>query len=116
MRFAVGPCAALAVGLVLACGNPLREDELECEEAVAVLATCCPGFDYAKAVGCQYIDRGCDGASYPGLPIGDARCIRGESCRQIVTSGVCDRAQRAGEITVTSGDYRSEPASRGVCP
>ena len=85
----------LVVGLLalgsLTCG--IREDELRCEEAVAHLVDCCPGFD-AKRVDCYFTPTGCS-TTYPVIDIQESRCIEGLKCDQIVAAGICSRAQSA---------------------
>jgi hypothetical protein len=80
----------LALG-ALTCG--IREDELRCEEAVAHLVDCCPGFD-AKQVDCYYASTGC-GTIYPVFDIQESRCIAATKCPQIVEDHICSRAQGA---------------------
>jgi hypothetical protein len=89
--------AALTAGglaLVLACGDSLQQEELDCEEAVSHLEHCCPGFA-SGAIACVLQSEGCN-TIVPDLSIADSQCIRGESCGQLVTNGVCARAQQAG--------------------
>ncbi|HEY3450198.1 MAG TPA: hypothetical protein VGK67_27840 [Myxococcales bacterium] len=83
---AVGLTALLA----LTCG--IREDELRCEEAVAHLADCCPGFDPTQ-IDCYY-STGC-GTIYPVIDIQESRCVSGMKCEDLVAAGVCSRAQAA---------------------
>ncbi len=88
--------ALLALPLVLAAilGCPgIREDEFVCEDAVSHLQACCPGFS-GNNVDCEYDPGGCEGARtvYPEITTRQAACIRGESCGELVASGVCARA------------------------
>ncbi|MGC4122974.1 MAG: hypothetical protein QM765_52075 [Myxococcales bacterium] len=76
--------------LSLTCG--IREDELRCEEAVAHLSRCCPGF-VPSQIDCYYAT-GC-GTVYPALDIEESRCVSAMSCEAIVAAGVCSRAQTA---------------------
>ena len=88
--------ALLAVGAVLALGQcyGLREDELRCEEAVAHLIDCCPGFDRAS-VSCLYTTT-C-GVRYPELTIEESRCVAGAKCADILAGAICDRvAKKSG--------------------
>jgi hypothetical protein len=120
-----GVLAPLAVGL--ACGG-IQQVEIDCEEAVAYLTTCCPGFD-ANALGCASSQNtttdGCDTTTtttYPALTSSEVSCIRGETCEALVASGVCARAQAAREYTVTTttGDDAATTSTGsedpGVCP
>ena len=100
----------VAVGLLLACTNNdetkitdnFRKDVIYCEEALAVLGSCCPGFD-PKAVSCYYyydsVDNGCGGGSlnytYPALSQDESECILSTSCADLVANRVCERAQTA---------------------
>jgi hypothetical protein len=68
----------------------LREDEIDCEEAVAYLQQCCPGFARTETLQCVYGDS-C-GVIEPALSIDQSQCILGLSCPQIVANGICDRA------------------------
>lgn len=82
--------------LLFACGDALRQDELDCEEAVSQLQHCCPNFDSSR-ISCVYVDNSADGcnATPPTLPdISESQsaCIRKQSCQQLITSGACSRA------------------------
>lgn len=84
-------CAMLC-SLVVRTG--FREDEVQCEETVAYLADCCPGFDL-EAVSCTYQDS-CDPV-LPDLSVEESRCIRSLSCAQIRERGLCEfRGKDAG--------------------
>jgi len=105
-----GWLAAVAITLPLACGD-MRQDELDCEEAVSHLQECCPGFT-GNNVECTYVS-GCAGTTYPEISYDQSRCIRGESCDALVRSGVCERTRQLSP----------EPTGRGattffpqVCP
>jgi hypothetical protein len=76
--------------VAFACGDPLRREELDCEEAVAYLQHCCPGFS-GNDFRCLY-DPGCDSSTVPDIGESESACIRGESCAQLQESGVCTRA------------------------
>lgn len=100
-----GFAAALFIGAPLACGD-MKQDELDCEEAVAHLQDCCPGFD-ARRIECLHSD-GCT-PERPAISIPQSQCIRGENCGELVSSGVCGRAQDAHPV---EGDASPD----GVCP
>jgi hypothetical protein len=108
---------AAAVFIALACGN-IREDELECEEAVSKLDSCCPSFD-SSPIQCNY-QSDCGSTTYPDLDETTSRCIRDESCDVIVASGVCGRALKAHPTNSSStddgADAAGNPATPGVCP
>lgn len=67
----------------------VREDELRCEEAVARLADCCPGFDTSR-IDCAYYAT-CNGTHRPDIPITEARCIAAASCATVDQSAICER-------------------------
>jgi hypothetical protein len=99
VRIGLPLSAASVVFVLLACGDPLRPDELDCEEAVSVLASCCPRFD-AHELRCIYsAPLGCEGVTvYPDITIAESACIRGKSCSALVSTGVCTRAQQADQV------------------
>src|SRR4051812_48491925 len=81
--------AALALSLALG-SNGIREDELECEEAIAHLVECCPRFA-AASVKCEYDDsEGCK-TTYTALSIAESRCIERRSCDDVRSSGLCTK-------------------------
>jgi hypothetical protein len=111
------------LAVLFACGNPLLQEELDCEEAVSVLDKCCPGFA-GSLLQCEYTSD-CSGTTYPAISEDQSACIRGESCDTLRSSGVCDRAQQARSYT-TGGIQTcpltvpnctpSEPGPAQVCP
>jgi len=90
---------SLVVALLLACG--VRQDEFDCENAAAHLQECCAGFS-ATRISCTYSSAGCS-TTYPEINIADADCIRGESCEELVATGVCGRVQNPGTNTAIDG-------------
>jgi len=106
-------CLALVAGLLLplACGL-IREDELECEQAVAHLLDCCPGFDARRLV-CMY-EGGCGSTVYPSLPLEESKCLEALDCASIRAGDYCVRAQNA----IAKRTYDDEPdvAHEPVCP
>lgn len=86
-----GFTVAVLVVVTLGCTG-MREDELECEEAVVQLQNCCPGFT-GSHVYCTY-EPGCDhlAAHDPDLSVAQSTCIRKETCDELRASGVCARA------------------------
>ncbi|HEY8092061.1 MAG TPA: hypothetical protein VIF09_29570 [Polyangiaceae bacterium] len=110
----IGAAVVVAwIGSALFACADLREDELDCEEAVSVLEHCCSGFPSSN-VSCVYESEGCS-TVYPDIPLAESKCIRSESCESLVSSGVCARAAaRAGEHATSSGDAGDVGA--GVCP
>jgi hypothetical protein len=93
---------AVVLGIVINLGvscNGFREDEVECEQAIAHVAECCPDF-HAGEVDCTYTDHiDCNdnvtGTEYPALSIDDSHCLQKKRCDELVTSGDCTRAQAA---------------------
>jgi hypothetical protein len=84
---------SFVVLLVLSCSG-IREDEFDCEGAVAHLADCCPGFR-AAFVDCSYQpSEGCSSPVFPDLSVAQSTCVRAESCASLVASGVCARASK----------------------
>ena len=107
---------ALVVGVLLACSggadtNNFREDVMYCEEALATLTSCCPGFD-PGVVACQYYYESTSNAcgltteryDYPALSQPESQCILSTKCSDLVASGVCKRAQGATEYTGDKSD------------
>jgi hypothetical protein len=80
---------AVLLGILLCSftvGPGFREDEISCEEAVAHLDDCCPGFDETR-LNCTY-DTDCAGAK-PDLEVTESRCIREASCDEIRARNLC---------------------------
>jgi hypothetical protein len=102
---------ALLVGLLLACPG-IRQDELACEDAVAHLQHCCPGFTGSN-IACTYTP-GCGPSEYPELGVDQSSCLRNESCDQLRSSGVCERATA---IPMNTGEQQgSDGPSLQACP
>jgi len=85
------------LGAAIVCCAGMREDEVLCEEAAAHLVHCCPGFDLSS-LRCSYTS-GCGSTTYPALSVPASQCINGESCDELVATGVCPRAQQAQAVT-----------------
>jgi hypothetical protein len=103
--------------LVLTCGAFLllqppargfREDEVECEEAVARLRKCCTS-DELAAINCTY-DPGCSGTT-PSISVSESRCLRELSCRHIETADICQRI-----FDRTQGVVTTTPEPEQLCP
>jgi len=114
VRLTSSVVVGLGIAVLFACGNPLQQNELDCEEAVSVLEGCCPGFQSSQ-LQCIYNDQGCAGTTYPAISEDDSTCIRGESCAQLVSTGVCTRAQSARAYTL-GGTYNTTSQPPAVCP
>src|SRR5689334_8220548 len=70
----------------------LNEDDLRCEQAVAHLSDCCPGFDpqqFACASG------GCGGSDQRGIEYQDSLCIVSLDCAALQAKGICEWTRRA---------------------
>lgn len=81
-----------------------REDEFDCEEAVARLEECCPGVS-TRTISCTYIAGGaCVGPTFPTLSVEDSQCIVARSCEDL-QSGVCARIStlRPGGVPGSAG-------------
>lgn len=92
--------------------NALREDELECEQAVAELEACCPGF-VSAAINCEF-SVGCGTTTYPALTLRESQCITGTACSELQSNKVCERAADAGPIVV--GEEGGTASRTEVCP
>jgi hypothetical protein len=82
--------AAIATALALGggCGD-LREDELQCEEAVAHLTGCCA--DFEPRVSCDYQEsQACEESIPTDISSEQGRCIRDLSCGDVRRRGLCD--------------------------
>jgi hypothetical protein len=135
---------AVVMGALLACGDrdttiddeQLRDDVLDCEDAVAHLESCCPGFvaeqlacvHYQKdvATGCETGRKSTDKEA-PALDLKESQCIRAMTCDLLVLTKVCARAQlaraqRSGSETYvefhreTPVSSYSTPPHQQVCP
>lgn len=92
--------------------NNFREEVFYCEEALAQLESCCPGFN-ARAVTCYHYyheSTGCDGKTTsthedPAIGTREGQCILSRDCNALVTGRVCERAQVA-----------KFPSKSAVCP
>jgi hypothetical protein len=98
----------------------LREDEIDCEKAVAWLQTCCPGFAQHETLQCVFSDT-C-GVTEPAISISDSQCILGEGCEELQASGICERAQNlkspSTSVIIGRGGAGGSgpPAPNMVCP
>ena len=52
---------------------------------------------------------------YPGLSLGDSRCIQRKSCGELVANGACTRAQTAKDRVVEMDAGDPEPNPTNVC-
>jgi hypothetical protein len=102
---------ALVVLMAVPPTQCLREDEVDCEEAVQHMKNCCPTFS-PTAVQCYYNDT-C-GVTYPDLTPAESRCILDASCRELAESDIC------GRVTSRSQGAEAPETTTGldgeVCP
>jgi hypothetical protein len=125
---------ALGVLAFLACkdkdhdedDNQFREDVIQCEEAIARLSNCCPGFDGSRVL-CNYYysfdNSGCGPAQTehvnPALNLSESQCVRDTSCEDLVGNDVCKRAQEARTYSSSVASDNSKNVSDShppVCP
>jgi hypothetical protein len=71
-------------------GFGVQRDEFECEQAVAHLEECCPGFD-GRSLICS---SGCGYEAGPDLHPEGSECIIGATCESLQTSGACGAPKR----------------------
>jgi hypothetical protein len=106
----------LALGWLGAGG--IREDEFQCEQAVAHLEECCPGFE-PREVSCSF-SSGCGSTTFTAFSLEESRCIQEESCGAIRSGHVCERAaaREPSETSVEDGGAAIEttPEQEPVCP
>lgn len=88
----------------------LRQDEVECEEAIATLLDCCPAFD-RNTLSCTYTD-GC-GITYPDLTPGESECIFDKSCSELRARGICERVVARGAYANRTGHHGPDTGGDG---
>jgi hypothetical protein len=64
-----------------------REDEVQCEEALAHLLECCD--EFTSNLECYFSDPGCDPPTYPDLDVAESRHVQSLSCSQIRATDYC---------------------------
>jgi hypothetical protein len=83
--------AAIALALLgTRCADGFREDEMDCEQAVAHLKSCCSEIDVAQTA-CTHESTG-GVVTSTALTADESTCILGEGCDTLRSSGVCDRS------------------------
>jgi hypothetical protein len=97
--------ACLGLSTLIA-GGGLRQDELDCEQAVAHLKECCPDF-VGATIACEFSD-GC-GTTDPALSIDESHCILALECAALVKSGICDKTRDLESPHTEDGDFVSHP-------
>jgi hypothetical protein len=105
---------AVVVALpLMGSGDWLREDEFECESAVAHLQECCPEDLELDGEACVYAS-GCDSETLPILSVSDARCLEVLSCSEIEENDLCETVAELTNPTYDDGEPTYAPSS--VCP
>lgn len=77
--------ALLAIVFLSAESLTIDESELECEQAVAHVEQCCPGFPHSLP---HCVRTAC--TATPDLTISQSRCLQALDCDPLVAAGVCD--------------------------
>jgi hypothetical protein len=93
-RSALGFGVATLLVLVFGDGcDDVREDELQCEEAVAHMQGCCDSFEPDVSCTFQGVPD-CSGETpiYPDISIDQSQCIRDLSCAEVRERGLCEKA------------------------
>jgi hypothetical protein len=105
---------ALALLSLVASGG-LREDEIDCEEAVAHLDECCPGFAKATSMSCTF-GTGCE-QSLPELTVDESRCVTAASCDEIRSRNLCETLKHVMSPDDAPADgVGGLPVRPRVCP
>ena len=106
--------------------NNFRADVIDCEDALARLTSCCPGFDPGRVQCTYYHDKshsesGCSSHTIdtyahetPALSIDESHCVITRTCDDLVAGGVCARAQAAVEYIEESRREQSGGMSFGA--
>ncbi len=113
--------AAVALVTWGASASGFREDEVVCEEAVALLKNCCSSFQ-PIAIACHHerSDQPVGCLSYleprdqdPDIDEATSTCLRAMGCEDLVAQGVCERAATSAAHAIATGGV---PQFAGVCP
>ena len=83
LLFALPVMVLLGLGVRTTPLPGLREDEVQCEEALAHVRHCCGGA-YSSNLDCTYVDNGdCNPPTLPDLSVDESRAVRGASCSEL---------------------------------
>ncbi len=100
-RFPFAVVAGLVLLMTSQRASGLREDDLQCEEAVTHLNDCCPNFDLSK-ISCSY-KSGCGSTQYAELGIDDSVCIQNKECKELIAQGICTSVLTLGDRPADGG-------------
>ena len=102
--------AAIALALLgTRCADGFREDEMDCEEAVAHLESCCGQMSVAPTA-CTHESSG-GLVTATALTADESRCILGESCDQLRANGASGICGRVSQLPVPGAGV-----PQTVCP
>lgn len=88
--FALPVLVLLGLGVRSGPAPGLREDEVQCEEALAHIRACC-GSAYRSNLSCSYVDEGdCNAPLLPDLSVQESRVLENDGCSAIIDAGYCD--------------------------
>ena len=109
--------ATMAVAVVWLGAGGIREDEFQCEQAVAHLHDCCPDLD-PGAVSCSF-SSSCGATLFTTFSVEESQCIQDASCEAILRGHLCERAlSREPRQTMVGedGGTSTTPEQEPVCP
>ncbi|HTQ05266.1 MAG TPA: hypothetical protein VMI54_15490 [Polyangiaceae bacterium] len=87
--FALPVFVLLGLGVRSMPAPGLREDEVQCEEALARIQSCCRPL-YASNLACVYVDHGdCNPPTLPDLSVDESHVVEQASCSDISAAGYC---------------------------
>jgi hypothetical protein len=92
----------------------LRQDEIDCEQAVSYLQGCCPNLDPSNVV-CVH-DRGCSTHIDPELTIAESQCILATSCHDAIATGICERLRALPQPMDNDAGVEVNTPHPPVCP
>lgn len=95
--------AVMAVLLGPLTCSGIHDDELRCEEAVATLARCCPGYDL-KRISCHRTDACGTTTATPQLMQEQSECIVARSCEELRRSATPGQEVCARALALTDKD------------
>jgi hypothetical protein len=106
----------IGIGLMTIAGFAgLREDELECEEAVAHLQKCCPDFHVPPDY-CQYKSGpACGETTLPALSIRDSHCVQDKDCQGLADAYLCQEAAGREPVVLNSIDGVTTDTREPLC-